>query len=284
MRWVVAGGGTGGHVTPALALAEGIAARGDDVYVLGGTVGLAALWRLRTGKGAIAILYLAMVAIVAAIALRQKAEAVWNGTMGLVGISLLASLLSRRQANVLAASGVGLAAIAIARAIFLDEPLVELLVTTLVPLIVILVGSQVIEWTKQEISERQMRFENLFDHVPVAIWEEDFSGVAAWLDQLRALGVVDLREYLATDCEYDRRIVTDDVPAIVAAIQAFAERRCALICTTGGTGPAPRDVTPEAIEQACDKMMPGFGEQMRRASLDAGVPTAILSRQLEEQA
>ena len=88
-----------------------------------------------------------------------------------------------------------------------------------------------------------------------------------------------LREYLATECRYERRIVADEVPAIIAAIRDFAAAGCALICTTGGTGPALRDVTPEAIEQACDKMMPGFGEAMRRASLEAGVPTAILSRQ-----
>ena len=53
---------------------------------------------------------------------------------------------------------------------------------------------------------------------------------------------------------------------------------CSLILTTGGTGPAPRDVTPEATERVCDKMLPGFGELMRTASL-RDVPTAILSRQ-----
>jgi molybdopterin adenylyltransferase len=73
--------------------------------------------------------------------------------------------------------------------------------------------------------------------------------------------------------------VPDEIPAIVGAIRAYARAGCALICTTGGTGPAPRDVTPEAIGEACHKLMPGFGEQMRRASLAAGVPTAILSRQ-----
>jgi len=88
-----------------------------------------------------------------------------------------------------------------------------------------------------------------------------------------------LREYLATECEYDRRIVPDEVPEIVSAIRSFAEEGCALICTTGGTGPAPRDVTPEAMEEICTKMLPGFGELMRTASLAVGVPTAILSRQ-----
>ncbi len=93
-----------------------------------------------------------------------------------------------------------------------------------------------------------------------------------------------LREYLATECLYERRVIADEQAEIVAAIRSFADtsgdgQGCALICTTGGTGPAPRDVTPEALEEACPKMLPGFGEEMRRASLAVGVPTAILSRQ-----
>ena len=88
-----------------------------------------------------------------------------------------------------------------------------------------------------------------------------------------------LRDYLATDCDYQRVVVPDEVEQIVEAVQAFAERGAALICTTGGTGPAPRDVTPEAMDEVLDKELPGFGEEMRRASLASGVPTAILSRQ-----
>jgi molybdopterin adenylyltransferase len=88
-----------------------------------------------------------------------------------------------------------------------------------------------------------------------------------------------LRDYLATECVYERRMVKDEVPAIEAAVRTFAAQGCALICTTGGTGPAPRDVTPEAMERVYDKELPGFGEEMRRASLASGVPTAILSRQ-----
>lgn len=88
-----------------------------------------------------------------------------------------------------------------------------------------------------------------------------------------------LREYLATACEYRREVVPDEQQEIAAAIRALARAGCALICTTGGTGPAPRDVTPEALAEVCGKMLPGFGEQMRAASLQAGVPTAILSRQ-----
>ncbi|NOT29751.1 MAG: molybdopterin adenylyltransferase [Planctomycetes bacterium] len=88
-----------------------------------------------------------------------------------------------------------------------------------------------------------------------------------------------LRDYLATECLYERRLVLDEVPHIILAVRELAAVGCALICTTGGTGPAPRDVTPEAMAAALEKTLPGFGEQMRAASLAAGVPTAILSRQ-----
>ncbi len=91
-----------------------------------------------------------------------------------------------------------------------------------------------------------------------------------------------IRDYLAEvltsawqPCE---RIVPDDLDTIAAAIRQLAEAGCCLIVTTGGTGPAPRDVTPEATEQVCTKMLPGFGELMRQVSLRQ-VPTAILSRQ-----
>lgn len=88
-----------------------------------------------------------------------------------------------------------------------------------------------------------------------------------------------LRAYLATECAFERRLVPDEVPLICAALRDFAAAGCALVCTTGGTGPALRDVTPEAMEAVCQKMLPGFGERMRSASLADGVPTAILSRQ-----
>ena len=88
-----------------------------------------------------------------------------------------------------------------------------------------------------------------------------------------------LRDYLATDVEYHLKLIPDEQPVIEAALRELAGLGCALVCTTGGTGPSPRDVTPEALAAVCQKLLPGFGEAMRRASLDAGVPTAILSRQ-----
>jgi len=87
-----------------------------------------------------------------------------------------------------------------------------------------------------------------------------------------------LEEVLASPWEPLARLVPDDLTAIEAALRELAAAGCCLVVTTGGTGPAPRDVTPEATERACSRMLPGFGELMRRVSLEH-VPTAILSRQ-----
>jgi len=75
------------------------------------------------------------------------------------------------------------------------------------------------------------------------------------------------------------RVIPDDQPAIERELKRMAdEEGCSVIVTTGGTGPAPRDVTPDATAAVCDRLMPGYGEQMRAISLRA-VPTAVLSRQ-----
>jgi molybdopterin adenylyltransferase len=88
-----------------------------------------------------------------------------------------------------------------------------------------------------------------------------------------------LREWLLTDFDTDYAVVPDEQPAIEAELRRMADAGgCCLIVTTGGTGPAPRDVTPEATEAVCEKLLPGFGELMRATSLRY-VPTAILSRQ-----
>jgi len=92
-----------------------------------------------------------------------------------------------------------------------------------------------------------------------------------------------IREYLgdvlSSEWEPVARIVTDDQPLIEEALTEMATAEgCCLIVTTGGTGPASRDVTPEATEAVCQKLMPGFGELMRKVSLEK-VATAILSRQ-----
>lgn len=84
---------------------------------------------------------------------------------------------------------------------------------------------------------------------------------------------------LSRGWEADCRVVADDREEIRAAIERLCdEQHCCLVLTTGGTGPAPRDVTPDATIGVCDKLLPGFGERMRAVSADK-VPTAILSRQ-----
>ena len=85
---------------------------------------------------------------------------------------------------------------------------------------------------------------------------------------------------LANPVEFERRLIPDERATIEATLREIVdERHCDLVVTTGGTGPAPRDVTPEATLAVADREMPGFGEQMRRISLEF-VPTAILSRQV----
>ena len=78
---------------------------------------------------------------------------------------------------------------------------------------------------------------------------------------------------------FEARLIADEQATISATLIALVEAGCALVLTTGGTGPAVRDVTPEATLAVAHKEMPGFGEQMRRISLEF-VPTAILSRQV----
>ncbi|MFI4875465.1 MAG: molybdopterin adenylyltransferase, partial [Blastopirellula sp. JB062] len=88
-----------------------------------------------------------------------------------------------------------------------------------------------------------------------------------------------LGETLTSEWIAESRVIPDDQSEIEATLRQLCDHeQCCLIITTGGTGPAMRDVTPEATEAVCDKMMPGFGELMRKVSLEK-VPTAILSRQ-----
>lgn len=99
---------------------------------------------------------------------------------------------------------------------------------------------------------------------------EDISGKAI---------IETLNDYLTTKWEPIYQIIPDEQYLIESTIKQMADKEgCSLIVTTGGTGPAARDVTPEATEAVSDKMMPGFGELMRQVSLQY-VPTAILSRQ-----
>jgi molybdopterin adenylyltransferase len=112
----------------------------------------------------------------------------------------------------------------------------------------------------------------------VSVSDRASSGVYA--DQ----GIPALKDWLGrtvlNPVVWHERLIADDEPQIKATLcELVDDTKCALVFTTGGTGPAPRDVTPEATLAVAHKVMPGFGEQMRQISL-AFVPTAILSRQV----
>lgn len=99
-------------------------------------------------------------------------------------------------------------------------------------------------------------------------------------EDLSGKAIIDtLTDYLTSDWQVEYRLIPDEQPIIEHTLRELADTiGCCLIVTTGGTGPSKRDVTPEATEAVCDRMMPGFGELMRTESLKY-VPTAILSRQ-----
>ena len=110
---------------------------------------------------------------------------------------------------------------------------------------------------------------NVSDRASAGIYE-DIPGKAV---------VETLKEYLVSSFETVYRVIPDEEALISETLIEMADvHQCCLIVTTGGTGPAKRDVTPEATEAVCEKIMPGFGELMRQESLKY-VPTAILSRQ-----
>ena len=110
---------------------------------------------------------------------------------------------------------------------------------------------------------------NVSDRASAGIYE-DIPGKAI---------VETLNDYLKSEWEPVYRVIPDEENEIAEAMIEMADQEgCCLIVTSGGTGPAKRDVTPEATESVCQKMMPGFGELMRTESLKY-VPTAILSRQ-----
>jgi molybdopterin adenylyltransferase len=107
----------------------------------------------------------------------------------------------------------------------------------------------------------------------------DRASAGVYADTPGQAAVALLRSWLVTEFDVEYAVVPDEQKQIEATLRRMAdEAGCALIVTTGGTGPAPRDVTPEATIAVSEKLLPGFGEQMRAGSLKY-VPTAILSRQ-----
>jgi molybdopterin adenylyltransferase len=121
----------------------------------------------------------------------------------------------------------------------------------------------------REPAEIRIGIVNVSDRASKGIYE-DLPGKAI---------VATLTEYLASPWTPEYAVVPDEQAQIEATLKDMADnRKCCLIITSGGTGPAVRDVTPEATEAVCHKLLPGFGELMRTKSLTY-VPTAILSRQ-----
>ena len=111
----------------------------------------------------------------------------------------------------------------------------------------------------------------------VTVSDRAFAGV---YEDLGGPAIINfLTQHLTSEWVAVSRVVPDETDVVAATLIELADvEHCSLIVTTGGTGPALRDITPEATEQVCEKMMPGFGELMRQVSLQY-VPTAILSRQ-----
>ena len=119
------------------------------------------------------------------------------------------------------------------------------------------------------------------EHVRIGIVSiSDRASTGVYADQ----GLPALRDWLSravrNPIDWEERLIPDQRETISATLRALVDdARCDLVLTTGGTGPAPRDVTPEATLAVGEKELPGFGEQMRRIGL-AFVPTSILSRQV----
>jgi molybdopterin adenylyltransferase len=122
---------------------------------------------------------------------------------------------------------------------------------------------------KDEMNTARIGILTISDRASRGVYQ-DLGGpaIAAWLARA-----------LTSPWQAVARVIPDEQQQIEAALRELCDvERCSLVVTTGGTGPALRDVTPEATEAVCGKMLPGFGELMRSASLKF-VPTAILSRQ-----
>ena len=117
------------------------------------------------------------------------------------------------------------------------------------------------------------------DKIKVGVVTVSDRASAKIYDDISGVAIMDtLKEYLQNEIEFVYRCIPDEQSKIEKVLKELADVECDLIVTTGGTGPSPRDVTPEATEAVCQKILPGFGELMRQVSLKY-VPTAILSRQ-----
>jgi len=117
------------------------------------------------------------------------------------------------------------------------------------------------------------------DKIKIGVVTTSDRASAGIYEDISEVAIIDtMKEYLQNECTYEYRCIPDEQELIETTLKELASIDCDLIVTTGGTGPSPRDVTTEATLNVCQKILPGFGEQMRAVSLQY-VPTAILSRQ-----
>lgn len=133
----------------------------------------------------------------------------------------------------------------------------------------------------QAITEQVAKEGHVGDHAKIGIVTvSDRASQGAYVDEGGPALLSFLEQAIASPCEVHYRCVPDERGIIASALVELIDGiGCNVVVTTGGTGPAVRDVTPEATESVLDRVLPGFGEQMRAISLNF-VPTAILSRQL----
>ena len=122
----------------------------------------------------------------------------------------------------------------------------------------------------QQLPQIKIGLVSVSDRASTGVYQDEgLPSLRTWLNQA-----------LCNPVEFVERLIPDEQPLIESTLKELVdEQQCALVLTTGGTGPAPRDVTPDATLAVADRVMPGFGEQMRQISLYY-VPTAILSRQV----
>jgi signal transduction histidine kinase len=187
-----------------------------------GIVGAAGL-RGRVTLGS--ILTLSLVVLAAQPLVNPTSAVMTNTNYAVIGVSLASMLVMNRRLLILAIAGAAFAATGYVRVTALGEPASEASISGLLALVVTAFGVQLMQWAKQEVGHTEARYRNLFDNSPIATFEEDFTRLAAWLEDLRAAGVTDVRTHLNENPELIRRAaalieVTDANDAALRFVEA----------------------------------------------------------------
>lgn len=153
--------------------------------------------RAANDRSAFPVIPLGFAVIMVNILIDPNPIAFANSYHAVLALGLSGALLLDSRRVIMSWAFAGVSLLTAERWWLLDEPLEDRVLSAAVTFVVIMFGVRLIEYTKTEIRGKAVRFRNLFDHAPVAIWEEDFSGLAAWLETLSSGGVTDLRSYFA---------------------------------------------------------------------------------------